>query len=62
MEGARGQLHISLSISASAFHSLSYSVAAALLAVNGAAVLLLGPFSGGLLGLCRDAIVKALGS
>jgi NADH-quinone oxidoreductase subunit N len=36
--------------------------AAALLAVNGAAVLLLGPFSSGLLGLCRDAIVKALGS
>jgi NADH-quinone oxidoreductase subunit N len=35
---------------------------AALLAVNGAAVLLLGPFSGGLLGLCRDAIVKALAS
>lgn len=34
----------------------------ALLAVNGAAVLLLGPFSGGLLGLCRDAIVKALAS
>ena len=33
-----------------------------LLAVNGAAVLLLGPFSGGLLGLCRDAIVKALAS
>jgi hypothetical protein len=24
--------------------------------------LLLGPFSGGLLGLCRDAIVKALAS
>jgi len=34
----------------------------ALLAVNGAAVFLLGPFSGGLLGLCRDAIVKALAS
>jgi NADH-quinone oxidoreductase subunit N len=34
----------------------------ALLALNGAAVLLLGPFSGGLLGLCRDAIVKALAS
>ena len=32
----------------------------ALLAVNGAAVLLLGPFSGGLLGLCRDAIIKTL--
>jgi NADH-quinone oxidoreductase subunit N len=34
----------------------------ALLAVNGAAVLLLGPFSGGLLALCRDAIVKTLAS
>jgi NADH-quinone oxidoreductase subunit N len=34
----------------------------ALLALNGAAVLLLGPFSGGLLGLCRDAIVKTLAS
>ena len=32
----------------------------ALLAVNGAAVLLLGPLSGGLLALCRDAIVKTL--
>jgi NADH-quinone oxidoreductase subunit N len=32
----------------------------ALLAANGAAVLLLGPFSGGLLAVCRDAIVKAL--
>jgi NADH-quinone oxidoreductase subunit N len=35
---------------------------AALLALNGAAVLLLGPFSGGLLAVCRDAIVKALAS
>ena len=34
----------------------------ALLAINGAAVLLLGPFSGGLMALCRDAIVKALAS
>ncbi|MEO7243593.1 MAG: NADH-quinone oxidoreductase subunit NuoN [Rubrivivax sp.] len=34
----------------------------ALLALNGAAVLLLGPLSGGLLALCRDAIVKALAS
>jgi len=33
-----------------------------LLALNGAAVFLLGPFSGGLLGLCRDAIVKTLAS
>jgi NADH-quinone oxidoreductase subunit N len=32
----------------------------ALLAINGAAVLLLGPLSGGLMALCRDAIVKAL--
>jgi NADH-quinone oxidoreductase subunit N len=32
----------------------------ALLALNGAAVLLLGPLSGGLLAACRDAIVKAL--
>jgi NADH-quinone oxidoreductase subunit N len=32
----------------------------ALLAANGAAVLLLGPFSGGLLAACRDAIVQAL--
>ena len=31
-----------------------------LLALNGVAVLLLGPLSGGLLALCRDAIVKAL--
>jgi NADH-quinone oxidoreductase subunit N len=31
-----------------------------LLAANGAAVLFFGPFSGGLLALCRDAIVKAL--
>jgi NADH-quinone oxidoreductase subunit N len=34
----------------------------ALLAANGAAVLLLGPFSGGLMALCRDAIVRALAS
>ena len=34
----------------------------ALLAVNGAAVLLFGPFSGGLMALCRDAVVKALAS
>jgi NADH-quinone oxidoreductase subunit N len=34
----------------------------ALLAVNGAAVLLLGPASGGLMAICRDAIVKALAS
>ena len=33
-----------------------------LLALNGAAVLLLGPFSGGLMAMCRDAIVKALAS
>ena len=33
-----------------------------LLAINGAAVLLFGPFSGGLMALCRDAIVKALSS
>jgi NADH-quinone oxidoreductase subunit N len=33
-----------------------------MLALNGAAVLVLGPFSGGLLALCRDAIVKALAS
>ena len=33
---------------------------AVLLAFNGAAVLLLGPFSGGLMALCRDAIVRAL--
>jgi NADH-quinone oxidoreductase subunit N len=32
----------------------------ALLAANGAAVLLFGLFSGGLMALCRDAIVKAL--
>jgi len=32
----------------------------ALLAANGVLVLLLGPFSGGLLAICRDAIVKAL--
>ncbi len=31
-----------------------------LLAANGAAVFLFGPFSGGLLAMCRDAIVKAL--
>ena len=34
----------------------------ALLAINGAAVLLFGPFSGGLMAMCRDAIVKALAS
>jgi NADH-quinone oxidoreductase subunit N len=34
----------------------------ALLACNGAAVLLLGPLSGGLMAVCRDAIVKALAS
>ena len=34
----------------------------ALLAINGAAVLLFGPFSGGLMALCRDAVVKALAS
>ncbi len=32
----------------------------ALLAVNGAAVLLLGPLSGGLLELCRDAVARVL--
>jgi NADH-quinone oxidoreductase subunit N len=32
----------------------------ALLAANGALVLLLGPLSGGLLAMCRDAIVKTL--
>jgi NADH-quinone oxidoreductase subunit N len=32
----------------------------ALLAANGAAVLLFGPFAGGLMAMCRDAIVKAL--
>jgi NADH-quinone oxidoreductase subunit N len=31
-----------------------------LLAANGVAVLLFGPFSGGLMAMCRDAIVKAL--
>ena len=34
----------------------------AVLAVNGLAVLVFGPFSGGLMALCRDAIVKALAS
>jgi NADH-quinone oxidoreductase subunit N len=34
----------------------------ALLATNGAAVLLFGPFAGGLMALCRDAIVRTLGS
>jgi NADH-quinone oxidoreductase subunit N len=34
--------------------------ATALLACNGLAVLAFGPFSGGLLAMCRDAIVKAL--
>jgi NADH-quinone oxidoreductase subunit N len=33
-----------------------------LLAANGLAVLLLGPFAGGLMALCRDAIVKTLTS
>ena len=33
-----------------------------LLAANGAAVLLFGPFSGGVMAMCRDAIVKALAS
>jgi NADH-quinone oxidoreductase subunit N len=33
---------------------------AALLAANGLAVLVLGPFSGGLMALCRDAIVRTL--
>ncbi|MDP1901825.1 MAG: NADH-quinone oxidoreductase subunit NuoN [Rubrivivax sp.] len=33
-----------------------------LLAANGAAVFLFGPLSGGLMAMCRDAIVKALGS
>jgi NADH-quinone oxidoreductase subunit N len=32
----------------------------ALLAINGAAVFFFGPFSGGLMAMCRDAIVKAL--
>jgi NADH-quinone oxidoreductase subunit N len=32
----------------------------ALLAANGLAVLILGPFSGGLMAMCRDAIVRAL--
>jgi NADH-quinone oxidoreductase subunit N len=32
----------------------------ALLALNGAAVLIFGPFSGGLMAMCRDAIVRAL--
>ena len=33
-----------------------------LLALNGAAVLIFGPFSGGLMAMCRDAIVKAIAS
>ena len=33
-----------------------------LLAANGAAVFLFGPFSGGVMAMCRDAIVKALAS
>jgi NADH-quinone oxidoreductase subunit N len=33
-----------------------------LLALNGVAVLVLGPFSGGLLALCRDVLVRALTS
>jgi NADH-quinone oxidoreductase subunit N len=33
-----------------------------LLAANGVAVLVLGPLSGGLLAVCRDAIVRALAS
>ena len=33
---------------------------AALLAANGLAVLVLGPFSGGLMAMCRDAIIRAL--
>ncbi|HSQ70938.1 MAG TPA: NADH-quinone oxidoreductase subunit NuoN [Rubrivivax sp.] len=33
---------------------------ASLLAANGLAVLILGPFSGGLMAMCRDAIVRAL--
>ncbi len=33
-----------------------------LLVANGAAVFLFGPFSGGLMAMCRDAIVKALAS
>jgi len=33
-----------------------------LLALNGAAALLLGLLPDGLMGLCRDAIVKALGT
>jgi hypothetical protein len=32
-----------------------------LLALNGAAVLLLGPLSGGLLDLCRQAVTRVLG-
>jgi NADH-quinone oxidoreductase subunit N len=34
----------------------------ALLALNGIAVFVFGPFSGGLMAMCRDAIVKALTS
>jgi NADH-quinone oxidoreductase subunit N len=34
----------------------------ALLAVNGIAVFVFGPFSGGLMAMCRDAVVKALTS
>ena len=34
----------------------------ALLAINGAAVLVLGLLPGGLMAMCRDAIVKALSS
>ena len=33
---------------------------AAVLAANGLAELVLGPFSGGLMAMCRDAIVRAL--
>jgi len=32
----------------------------AVLALNGAAVLLLGPLSGGLLDLCREAVARVL--
>jgi NADH-quinone oxidoreductase subunit N len=45
---------------AAAFEAPRPAGASALLAVNGALVLLLGPLSGGLLALCRDAIVRTL--
>ena len=47
-------------LAANASHPVQSSGVSALLAVNGAAVLVFGLLPGGLMAMCRDAILRAL--